>query len=390
MEFFIKDSESHSAKYLNPIITKFAEKISTSDKKLGSGTFGSCFICTLQGSCTKYALKTIKKNSKKNQRDLVLREVEILTKIRSDDVCSNFALCFRGFDEDAENYYILTDYNEEYQELYDFVFDRKRILEDDNEEHSRRTNIIKNVYDAIFKLHAIGIAHLDIKPTNMLVNIRDMSIMIIDFGTSCVSDNTNTVSCSKRNTVEGTKQYLDLRLVHKILKDKTEITFEESKDADLWAFGVMCILFFMGIEFLFCYEEYNENTNDITTNFGYYFNITYYNYLLIYCTYTYSDSLKKMKELSLYQNEFKHITLDYWKKYKELFDYIDTFFLDTFRGVDLFLLSNIRKYFVKDRFTAGGLNITYINKSKKSKSKKSKSKKSKSKKSKPKRSKRKQ
>jgi hypothetical protein len=74
-----------------------------------------------------------------------------------------------------------------------------------------------------------------------------------------------------------------------------------------------------------------------------------------------------MKELSLYKNDFEHITPDYWKKYKELFDYIDTFFLDTFRGVDLILLSNIRKYFVKDRFTAGGLNITYINKSKKSK-----------------------
>jgi len=378
MEFVIKDSESHSAKSLNPIITNFAEKILTSDKKLGSGTFGSCFICTLQGLCTKYALKTIEKNSNINQRDLVLREVEILTKIRSDDVCSNFALCFRGFDEDAENYYILTDYNENYQELYDFVFDRKRILKDDNEEHSRRTNIIKNVYDAIFKLHAIGIAHLDIKPTNMLVNIRDMSIMIIDFGTSCVSDNTNMVSCSKRDTVEGTKQYLDLRLVHKILKDKTKITFEESKDADLWAFGVMCILFFMGIEFLFCYEEYDDDdTNNITTNFGYYFNITYYNYLLIYCTSSHSDSLNKMKKLSSYKDDFKHITPEYWEKYKELFDYIDTFFLRTFRGVDLLLLRNIRKCFVKDRFTAGGLNITYINKSKKSKSKKSKSKRSK-------------
>lgn len=228
-----------------PIVMKIdeIEKTVRFHKILGDGVYGSCYVCSAD-DCEKFAIKRIKNDPDIYSAESFRREVEILRKITSNSNgdCSSYALCLKGTHKDKDYYYILTDYADGYIELRRFIFsDDFNLWEIFNNENLRLT-ILNNIYNAIKKLHGIGVAHLDIKPENILVNLETGQIKIIDFGSSCSTVERSAVEITCKKWLFGTLLYMDYRLFFKILRDDP-LDISDYMNADLWAFGIICIFF---------------------------------------------------------------------------------------------------------------------------------------------------
>jgi serine/threonine protein kinase len=297
-----------------PIIEKFIPRL-TILKEIGRGGFGTVNLCEINGE--KFALKKIDKLELTQEDEyLIKREIKMLEFLKDGSFCSENMLCFRGYDEDENFYYILTDYvdRNEYREL-SFIFDQE---------------LIKNIYKAITNLHKLGVAHLDIKPNNILVNPKTKHVILIDFGGSCNSindidydeiysflmDESNAIDgfnhndvlifldeigCNSADDLEfldktdfdklighmhdkvarkklikllnndepqmscpnlnkniklvRTNNYVDLRLLKKF-EERKKITMTDFMNADLWAFGIIvCAMILKGFIFEYADEE---------------------------------------------------------------------------------------------------------------------------------------
>lgn len=245
LDYFRIDDKRESRREFKPLetmpeeeekseLTNFITKI-VDTKKLGTGAFGVCSLCyLLDNPGVYYALKKIKKQT--DTTDQIEREISILRYLKDDKYCIQNTLCFRGYDSDEEHHYILTDYSGENYKTLDKSFENEKLV-----------IIIKNIYNAIINLHKIGVAHLDIKPGNILYNIVDSNVILIDFGGSCNAvDNSKssneTVICPDKYSITFTEKYVDYRLYKKIA-NKEPLTFKDYTDADLWAFGMIICYF---------------------------------------------------------------------------------------------------------------------------------------------------
>jgi serine/threonine protein kinase len=295
-----------------PVIKDFITSL-TILQEIGRGGYGIVNLCEINGE--KFALKKIdKRKFTPGDEYLVKREIKMLEFLKDGSFCSENMLCFRGYDEDTDFYYILTDYVDmkEYKVLDLRIFDPE---------------LIKNIYKAITNLHKLGVAHLDIKPQNILVNSQTKHVILIDFGGSCNSinyidydkiwlflmDDSNAndydalatfldeIGCDSANDLKfldktdfdkligymrdgvprkklikllnndepqmscpnlnknikliRTQKYVDLRLLKKF-EERKKITMTDFMNADLWAFGIIvCRMILKSFIFEFSTEK---------------------------------------------------------------------------------------------------------------------------------------
>jgi serine/threonine protein kinase len=85
--------------------------------------------------------------------------------------------------------------------------------------------IFKNILHGMYYLHKQGICHRDIKLGNILIDPRDYSVKIIDFGFATVSGNTELTNYC------GTPSYM----CPELLKRESYIGWQ----ADIWALGIV-------------------------------------------------------------------------------------------------------------------------------------------------------
>lgn len=94
---------------------------------------------------------------------------------------------------------------------------------------------IKQILEAMKKLHDNDIAHLDIKLENIMVDGERDEIKIIDFGfsskTSFYDSNTNSLKQKKLNEFRGSPHYVSPELIMHLPYD--------GKKADIWAIGIL-------------------------------------------------------------------------------------------------------------------------------------------------------
>lgn len=330
----------------NDEITDFISKLyyitdgDNGHKVLGTGSFGTCYLCCIIKSDTKgldlinktinikdidlrkktaiignntinieiFALKQIEIVTSTRQISLIEKEISILRSLKHNEFCLKFTLCFRGVAEYNGKYYILTDYaSEDYKTLSIKYLN---------------TKILENIYNAIKNLHKTGIAHLDIKPNNILYNSKNNKVIIIDFGASCNNTNADTkTTCPNMNSLIYTPMYLDFRLFLNLhfnaeLIYKTPPTFKEFMDADLWAFGIICNKYVNR-------EEVDENDplksgEDIFDANKYTLYDKSFCYMYVYCIPNY-DIYKMLIEFYRSTNStvpYTNLPEDEWKKMK--------------------------------------------------------------------------
>lgn len=101
--------------------------------------------------------------------------------------------------------------------------------------HNVLLKIIHNILKAVYHLHRLNIGHGDIKPENILINPKTYDIQIIDFGTSCKSDDNKLLKC----TTTGTIQYDSPEIVKNILSGGKLVTVDTIKSADMFSLGAV-------------------------------------------------------------------------------------------------------------------------------------------------------
>jgi serine/threonine protein kinase len=158
---------------------------------LGEGGFGKIFLYDFKKSNQKIVVKQVHSHSTKEflwkiknifrtqerspktlKRELLFHEYKIGVQL-------DHPFIRKTFDYDDKTPCLFLEYLEEYIDLYDFLVDchSKISLQE-------KFVIFTNIVKAVEYMHSKFIAHLDIKPENIMIHPRTLDIKLIDFGKS--------------------------------------------------------------------------------------------------------------------------------------------------------------------------------------------------------------
>ena len=334
---------------------KFDHKDMECDENpLGRGAFGVVHLCKFKNDPKKnyYALKKIElknitlpkeeieklteeelaniqnkiKQMKENEIEKIKHEIEILYHLKERDTetgnafCDKMLLCYRGYKHidngDYDIYYILTDYAEGYVELskftkfYKFKYKLDPMIEFEKQikyfNNSRITDCIKifgNIYNAIRKVHALGIVHRDIKPDNILYHPRKLEIKLIDFGIAVNAVDNTTLE------VIGTPLFIDIRiLIMKYMDKSVNIEPDKLKNSDIWSLGISLYTTLFDTPTGFFYEDNLYNNYPKKPNYEYmaFFESCAHVYKLYYSILNHTNT-KELNILDLPDNYYAEI-----------------------------------------------------------------------------------
>ena len=141
-------------------------------KEIGEGNFGKVKLAIFKQTGEEFAIKILNKEKiKKQMKNVMLRENEIITKLNHINIVFVYKII-----ETQEDYYIIMEYCK-LGELFDYIVKKKRL---DEEEASI---FFYQLINGVEYIHSKGIAHRDLKPENLLLT-EDKILKIIDFGLS--------------------------------------------------------------------------------------------------------------------------------------------------------------------------------------------------------------
>lgn len=199
--------------------------------KIGSGTFSEVKLAFNNENHQYYACKIIQRKKiegliKNNQEEANKRmerfeaEIRSMQKIHNPGVVQLIDLL-----KDDNYYYVFLEYCVN-GELFDYIVDRKRLME-----HEAKV-FLKQILLAVQHLHSIRIAHRDLKPENILLDAFN-NIKIADFGFAKSYKN-NELSQTKC----GTLTYISPDV---LLND-----FYDPFKSDIWSIGVILYVMVTG------------------------------------------------------------------------------------------------------------------------------------------------
>ncbi|CAI5478403.1 unnamed protein product [Closterium sp. Yama58-4] len=153
-------------------------------QKLGSGQFGTTYVCRERATGNKYACKSIPKSKLLTENDVedVRREVAILYHVQGQPNIVNM----KGAYEDRDYVHIVMELCTG-GELYDTIIERIEARGVPYSEHDA-AEMARVIVRVVERCHALGIVHRDLKPENFLLSSRDpdsAELKATDFGLSC-------------------------------------------------------------------------------------------------------------------------------------------------------------------------------------------------------------
>lgn len=185
---------------------------------IGAGGFGTIYTAIHAPTTSTVVVKFIKKKNVYRTdvlEDMIVpREVKIMAQLSHPSIIQLLDVYrFR------KSYALVMDYLPNWIDLFDFTAKMKYLDED------KSKIIFKQLLTVLDHLHCdIGVAHLDVKPENILVDPESLQIKLLDFGAA------NYIIGEKYSDFDGTKHYACPEVLFKMKYDPV--------DADIWAAGV--------------------------------------------------------------------------------------------------------------------------------------------------------
>ncbi|CAH2103685.1 unnamed protein product [Euphydryas editha] len=209
---------------------------------IGNGAFGSV-ILVYDDKGEFYAAKILKTRTQK-KRDAALREYEMMRRMQHPKLVE----LYDSFSA-RESFILVMDYLWG-GELFD------RIVE---EEHIKEVDVVsyvRQICEALLYLHERKIAHLDLKPENIIcLSPNSIQVKIIDFGLARVLDDSHVT-----RAIYGTRDYVAPEVLN----------FEQLTLAcDMWSLGVVTYMLLSGV-MPFSGDSWPERSANITmANYNY-------------------------------------------------------------------------------------------------------------------------
>jgi len=208
------DNDTEISQY--NILYKMKDFDLSNKREIGEGASAVVYLVKNKINNKKYILKKIHKQ----KCELVIEEMDILNKISSN--CKKFFLCYEGYSYDKENIYLITNYIPHSLSLSEFLRTNNKKLT-----NLMKLFIAKQIVQGFIELHKENVAHMDIKPSNILIK-PNLEIKIIDYGFSCIKENK---VCYKK--FKGTPNFISPEVVNQKV-----LNFEIAKTSDIWSIGI--------------------------------------------------------------------------------------------------------------------------------------------------------
>ncbi|XP_022046206.2 death-associated protein kinase 2 isoform X1 [Acanthochromis polyacanthus] len=197
-------------------------------EELGSGQFAIVKRCIEKSTRTEYAAKFIKKRQSRAsrrgvRREEIEREVDILQQIQH----SNIVALHDVYENRTDVVLILELVSG--GELFDFLAQKESLSEEE------ATQFIKQILDGVQYLHSKRIAHFDLKPENIMLLDRNVTlprIKLIDFGLAHKIE-----AGADFKNIFGTPEFVAPEIVN----------YEPlGLEADMWSIGVITYILLSG------------------------------------------------------------------------------------------------------------------------------------------------
>lgn len=216
-----KTGSDYYEKWLSVQIIPYSDLQMTEDI-IGRGGYGTVYKGKWNG-------KTIAAKEIAIDDKFLLREIDILSQVRHDNIISLLAVS----KEEPHYYYLVMEFFDS-QEL-------RAIIMDPEVKRSFMLNFVDKikiglqVVRAVYFLHGLDVIHKDLKLENVLAN-PDLFVKICDFGSSRM--NYQAPLISTRGRVVGTEIYF----APELFPPKEE---QADKKTDIWALGCLLTEFFL-------------------------------------------------------------------------------------------------------------------------------------------------
>lgn len=191
-------------------------------------------VYSFEGKDKKQIVKIFPKLTR---ADMAKREIKILQTIESQ--CDPYFLCSSEIKQDAENYYIVTEFLTGFTDLFDlFIAIGTENITLSEQEYTR---LFCSLIQGLLKLHKLGVSHRDVKPGNIMIKKmldenkdRWFLIKYIDFGQSCLAGECDVA-------LGGTKMYKPPEYYRNEIPD-----FDLARKEDYWALGMTFLDLLLG------------------------------------------------------------------------------------------------------------------------------------------------
>lgn len=216
---------------------------------LGNGSFGTVYygVLTDHNNYNRTLQVALKKTTK-----VYYNEIKILMYLRKylgnrKDI--NYYIDY-VYDPYERSLYLITKYISNKISLDQILINKFSV--------SEIITIMFNICVAIQYVHSLNIAHLDIKPANIMINYDTLEITIVDFGGSC-----KILEC---NNIQTTLDYMAPEL-YKSFANKTELNKQQLLKADIFSLGAT---FFSCLNGYNIYENMYKDCKNVTDKIDFY------------------------------------------------------------------------------------------------------------------------
>ncbi|CAL5015465.1 unnamed protein product [Urochloa decumbens] len=194
------------------------------ERKLGSGQFGTTYLCTERATGLKYACKSVSKRKLVRRADVedMRREITILQHLSGQPNVAEF----KGAFEDADSVHLVMELCTG-GELFD------RITAKGSYSERQAAAVCRDILTVVHVCHFMGVMHRDLKPENFLLAspADDAPLKAIDFGLSVFIEEGKVYK-----DIVGSAYYVAPEVLRR----------NYGKEIDVWSAGVILYILLCG------------------------------------------------------------------------------------------------------------------------------------------------